>query len=822
VLPLLLALACTPAPPPTPPRAGAVPPVVTPTAVALGRLAPVALELPPSSRPAPVPDQFHPSTGFSKGGVGAGWQTWHTPLPVHPNLFPTRQAGARAFGYYAPPDVTVLYRGRPLRFERGAGAANTWAYDHQRLLIGTALGTPPPRPEDVTILWPRAAAADRTLHLDTSGREPAAFALREVTLDAETMSGVLLPAPASATWSVTVPPSGALSLRASILPPAVASEQPSDGATLRARVTATGATADVGQPIALRPGADAQEVRFDLSKWAGQTVQLQLATEPGTTAWHDLVFLEEPTLYTPSANPRRMVLLYIDTVRRDHLGMYGYARDTTPKLDAWATTALRLDDARTIAPWTLPSARAALTGAQPERWYALPNLPARLASAGWYTDGYVGNGYLSPVFDMGRGFAHYRYDHLAPATKVVDHALDVLGRYPDRDVLVYAQFMTAHLPYNEPERYRGLWAGDKPDHLSSVARIELIKYAPDDRRLPEVRQHVIDRYDQNLRYLDDELARLLATLPPDVTVAIFSDHGEEFWDHGGYEHGHSFYDELLRVPVLLYDPNLPNGVLTEPTSLLDLAPTLLQLAGLPSDAEAGRSLLPAALGDDAARAALQDRGVAFGRPLYGTDGWGVVHGGAKWWSRGGEEWLFDLASDAAEASGAPTADPSHAAAATAALGHELVRAWRLSLENVRNAEPVELRITHPGGLKAAWRGYDPRAASEGVEVKLVDGAAVILADAGEVLPDLVYLQPAGDPLDATGLTLIAKGRREETASYTGARLVDGPGREAFLGPVHPRFGATVDLAWVPPPFGRSVGGAAPELAQQLKELGYMD
>ena len=102
--------------------------------------------------------------------------------------------------------------------------------------------------------------------------------------------------------------------------------------------------------------------------------------------------------------------------------------------------------------------------------------------------------------------------------------------------------------------------------------------------------YVRGRYDNNMRYLDDQLADFLSGLRDNAVVLITSDHGEEFWEHGGFEHGHTLYDELLRVPMILRGPGIKAGRFDAPTSLLDVAPTLAAMMGVDTVGMVGEDL----------------------------------------------------------------------------------------------------------------------------------------------------------------------------------------------------------------------------------------
>ena len=164
---------------------------------------------------------------------------------------------------------------------------------------------------------------------------------------------------------------------------------------------------------ALRSGASAIIGRADCATYVPEgtpwievedpRAALAVATQDRDTT-RDHVFLAAPAVTSAASAPRRLVLAFIDTLRRDHVGWHGYARATTPRLDAWAKGAVVFEDARTVAPWTLPSTRALLAGEQPEAWDAAATLPQELAAKGWATGAFVGNVYLSSNFGMTRGW----------------------------------------------------------------------------------------------------------------------------------------------------------------------------------------------------------------------------------------------------------------------------------------------------------------------------------------------------------------------------------------------------------------------------------
>jgi hypothetical protein len=234
--------------------------------------------------------------------------------------------------------------------------------------------------------------------------------------------------------------------------------------------------------------------------------------------------------------------------------------------------------------------------------------------------------------------------------------------------MLFLHFMDAHLPYDEPEPWRSLWAGAPPAGLSEEIRSAALRALGPSGRAAERRAWLSARYDQNLRRLDSALGRVLHAAGPEAPVLLFSDHGEEWWEHGGVEHGHSLHEELLRVPLVVAAPGLQPGEDRRAASLMDVGPTICALAGLDCADMAGRSLL----GEPPAEASL-----ALGWTLHGPQQWGWLSGSEKWVSRLDGLWRYDLRADPGESRPLPApAEALHAGLATA-LGRPLSATWCL-------------------------------------------------------------------------------------------------------------------------------------------------
>lgn len=389
-----------------------------------------------------------------------------------------------------------------------------------------------------------------------------------------------------------------------------------------------------------------------------------------------------------SREPASLVLVVIDTLRADHLGAYGYSRDVSTMLDARTDSAVVFEHVLAPSPWTLPSMASMLTGRYPVRHGAglrarskaesragyptqprptrhlgtfarlhedVPVLAEVLSEAGYSTAATVTNHFLDPVFGMDRGFETYDapVDTLAGrnADWVVDQALALLDGLP-RPYFLLVHLFDPHVPYGAPEpfagRYTGAYEGrlELPFQRAREVRTGKLPLDEADRRF------LVDAYDEQIAFAGFELDRLLARLldgpeAGSTIVVLTSDHGEEFFEHGGFEHGHSVFQEVLRVPWMMWGPEITAGRIERPVSLVDLAPTVIEALGLEQPARMdGQSLWPAVKAGREPEA----RPIAAQWNLYGADRSALV------------DWpyklvlganltpvaLYDLSSDAAE------------------------------------------------------------------------------------------------------------------------------------------------------------------------------
>jgi arylsulfatase A-like enzyme len=320
-----------------------------------------------------------------------------------------------------------------------------------------------------------------------------------------------------------------------------------------------------------------------------------------------LVGASDPTIHDLDGygRSRGIVLISIDTLRRDHVGAYGYPRPTTPRLDALAREGLLCEDAVSTSSWTLPAHLSMLTSLDPARHGGVdvdhrfngraPTLAALLRAAGYATRAVTSHLYVSSAYGLNDGFEQldFRYDR--KASDVATRAIGLLDQIGDRPYFLFLHFYDPHTHFVPPERTRELFPSPYQGALGGLLG-HFKKFTRE--TLPEgYLEHLLSLYDAEIRYTDDQIGRILdhmrgRGLDRSSLVLVTSDHGEEFLDHGGWGHEKTLYEELVRVPLIVHGPGVARRRETKQASLLDVMPTILAWAGVavPPGSQ-GRSLL---------------------------------------------------------------------------------------------------------------------------------------------------------------------------------------------------------------------------------------
>ena len=326
------------------------------------------------------------------------------------------------------------------------------------------------------------------------------------------------------------------------------------------------------------------------------------------------------------ASPRieRVILISIDTLRADHVGAYGYARPTSPAIDALAARGVLFQNVSTPSPWTYPAHASLFTGLYPGRHglknldrflpASLPTLASVLGRAGWVTAAVVNSEILGPRFGLDRGFRDFLYveqvaTQRAPTTRVVDQALDWAKRYRDRKLFLFLHTNDVHSDYASLPKWEQQFvrpysgpADGTTEQLFAVRQGKATLNAADAR-------HLVDLYNAGIRQTDAEIGRLLdglraGGLLEGSLILLTSDHGEEFLEHGGVLHGRTQFEEVVRVPLIVAGPGVAKGSrVAVPVSLIDVMPTLLATLGVKGpEALDGEDLTPLFSGRAAPRA----------------------------------------------------------------------------------------------------------------------------------------------------------------------------------------------------------------------------
>jgi len=348
-----------------------------------------------------------------------------------------------------------------------------------------------------------------------------------------------------------------------------------------------------------------------------------------SSAWLSLGLLavtwgctEQPSEPMAATAKWNVVFVSIDTLRPDHLGSYGYDRPTSPTLDRLAARSARFTRAYSTASWTLPAHMSMMTSQYPhvhgvdaqERTLGPGGvtLAEIVDTAGYDTAAFVSWFYVSKRYGFDRGIDHFvellprehDLDRSVRAETVVSAAIDWLRQPRDAPFFLFVHLFDPHMNYDPPPPFDSMFDADYTGsidgrHATLQPYIEGAHRSPariDARGL----QRVVALYDGEIRYVDEQLARLLnaideAGLNGNTLIAVTSDHGEEFDEHGSMEgHQWTLYDEVLRVPLILHHPQRAASTYDGLVETLDIAPTLLDWLGLPIPTHfQGRSLVAA-------------------------------------------------------------------------------------------------------------------------------------------------------------------------------------------------------------------------------------
>jgi arylsulfatase A-like enzyme len=316
-----------------------------------------------------------------------------------------------------------------------------------------------------------------------------------------------------------------------------------------------------------------------------------------------------------------VLVILMDTLRADRLGPWGGQPGLTPFMDSLAASGVVFTNAYSTSSWTNPAVASLFTSRYPSQHHVTRfdskladdeiTLAERLASGGWRRVGVLGNFRLTAALGFGQGFDAWfppligskvhAHRVAQNAVRFYDRQLapHAWSRWTRHPLFLYLHFMDPHAIYDPPEAVRRMRVGPPPAGVDeAVAVAKLMDFTRWDDLSPSELGYLEKLYDGEVAALDAELARFFRRLRQrgllDHTIVILTaDHGEEFGEHGGMQHGTALYEESVHIPLLITGPGLPAGrVVADDVSLVDVAPTLLALVGLPAESRfEGRSLL---------------------------------------------------------------------------------------------------------------------------------------------------------------------------------------------------------------------------------------
>lgn len=611
-----------------------------------------------------------------------------------------------------------------------------------------------------------------------------------------------------------------------------------------------------------------RELRMELTSSSALELVLSVHAEGGAwSAIQGYPVWGDPQIVTPEPRRRRpdLLLVSIDTLRADHLSLYGYDRPTSPRLEAWAR------DAATVfrrvvapAPWTLPSHATMLTGLDPLAHgmnfrmtapASIVTLAERLAAAGYATYAMTGGGWLHPTWGLDQGFDTYSYTtdaETADETRLevaLERTRHWIETHHDRPTFVFFHTYEVHEPFRPKEPWYTQFGG-KPLPEGSFFATEPLPTTPDQRvyrrlvrrgesgdtSVPldggEIAQ-VVAAYDSRIARTDELLGGFLDSLQSqgladDRAIVITSDHGEAFGEKGLAGHA-NLYEANVLIPLLIAWPNGHHVTeVDEQVRLVDVPATLLELAGLPpiegDESYEGRSLLSLLQGSGAERPSRAAWSYAAssngGLSLRLGDGLEYLFFDSPWANDPVEE-LYRLSEDPSESRDLAPSSPGevsrlqrNALERLATLG----RGLDLWLRNATSTPAVVLirgddvepttakRASAPCGC-ITWRGREvgirvELAPAREVRLRIADHArGVLQLSPGDEAGGWLTLEPNRDGVVVLSWTPSSEGWRSVSAD-----------RKGTLSAVIQRLGGVED---------GTNGRPDEELQRQLESLGYL-
>jgi len=320
------------------------------------------------------------------------------------------------------------------------------------------------------------------------------------------------------------------------------------------------------------------------------------------------VILDGENYKCPDCN---VILISIDALRADHLGAYGYERDTSPNIDEFAKESIFFENAYSTTAWTFPSHFSIFTSRYPNENELLiyPNIRAFndsyttlteiLKSEGYETVGFTGGGWVAGKLGFGQGFDKYSTNRRNFEDNIKNLFNWTVEHDPNKKFFLFIHGYNCHRPYTPPDFLKKKFIKEIPKECEEVTFKDIEPQKFECLKAENGIEYAISQYDSEIFYVDmiikeifDELKR--NNLYDNSIIIITSDHGEELKDHGGMDHINTLYQELIKVPLIIRLPNQKSKTINSKVTNLDLMPTLLEILSIEYNKEIihGKSILP--------------------------------------------------------------------------------------------------------------------------------------------------------------------------------------------------------------------------------------
>lgn len=363
---------------------------------------------------------------------------------------------------------------------------------------------------------------------------------------------------------------------------------------------------------------------INLNKFVGKKVVIEFITQQMDMNINDYSTIPvwiNPILYTHNnKNKPNIILISIDTLRADHLGCYGYRRNTSPNIDLFAKEATVFKNAYSSTAWTLPAHVSLFTGLNANKHNVYLSyqkisrntmlLSNYLRQHQYYTAAFTGGGYVGYNYGFAKGFDFYKdYDTKADLALRSDEAELLyksaekwLEKNQSKKFFLFLHTYQPHDPYVNPSDLKKLFL-NRDDRWNEIfiSRIfaNVNKYQTNFSE--QEKNNIINLYDSEIRYTDEYLIKPLLkkikelNLYDESLIILLSDHGEEFYDHNSWLHGHTLYNEAIKIPLIIKFPkkSIKNREINTTVNIIDVMPTILDYIDIPykSTTIDGKSLL---------------------------------------------------------------------------------------------------------------------------------------------------------------------------------------------------------------------------------------